>query len=149
MEKKRLFIDMDGCIVDFVSGIWALNEDAYRFWHGRYDEHPMIFEMMKPMPGAIGAYKELCKHYDVYTLSTSPWDNPNAASQKIAWMKKYLPEESYKRVILSHNKHLCHGDYLIDDRLVNGAAEFPGEHLHFGKGNRFPDWDSILEYLLP
>jgi hypothetical protein len=47
------------------------------------------------------------------------------------------------------------GDYLIDDRLKNGAGEFSGELLRFGydwendnKPNEYPDWDSILDYLL-
>ena len=47
------------------------------------------------------------------------------------------------------------GDYLIDDRLKNGAGDFKGKLLRFGldwendnKPNEFPDWDSILDYLL-
>ena len=39
------------------------------------------------------------------------------------------------------------GDYLIDDRLKNGAGEFKGELLHFGTA-KYPDWKSVLEYLL-
>jgi hypothetical protein len=39
------------------------------------------------------------------------------------------------------------GDYLIDDRTKNGAGEFKGELIHFGT-DKFPDWDSVLEYLL-
>ncbi len=30
--------------------------------------------------------------------------------------------------------------------MVNDAAEFQGEHIHFGT-ERFPDWKSVLEYL--
>lgn len=47
------------------------------------------------------------------------------------------------------------GDYLIDDRLANGAKDFKGELLRFGwdyenqKWNEYPNWDSILEVLLP
>jgi hypothetical protein len=35
-------------------------------------------------------------------------------------------------IILSHNKHLNIGDYLIDDHTKNGVHRFTGEHLHFG-----------------
>ena len=35
---------------------------------------------------------------------------------------------------------------MIDDRLKNGAAEFKGEHIHFGS-DRFPNWESVVEYL--
>ena len=37
------------------------------------------------------------------------------------------------------------GDYLIDDRMKNGASEFQGKLIQFGS-EQFPDWDAILEY---
>ena len=58
-----------------------------------------------------------------------------------------LGESAYKRLILSHHKDLNAGDFLVDDRDKNGAAEFCGEFLQFGKG-QFPDWKSVKEYLL-
>jgi 5'(3')-deoxyribonucleotidase len=58
-----------------------------------------------------------------------------------------LGEAAKKRLILSHNKHLNIGDYLIDDRTANGAGKFTGMHIHFGT-ERFPDWDSVVSYLL-
>ena len=53
---------------------------------------------------------------------------------------------AYKRLILSHHKELNHGDYLIDDRLKNGADKFQGELIHFGS-DKFPDWDAVVVYL--
>jgi len=61
--------------------------------------------------------------------------------------KKYLGKNAYKRLILSHNKHLNIGDYLIDDRTANGAGQFRGEHIHFGS-EKFPDWKAVLSYLI-
>ena len=90
---------------------------------------------------------ELAKHYDVYILSTSPWNNPTAASDKIEWVKKHMNEIFHKRVILTHHKELCQGDYLIDDRSKNGASEFKGEWIHLGS-KEFPDMDAVLSYLL-
>ena len=55
-------------------------------------------------------------------------------------------DPAYKRLILTHNKQLNIGDYLIDDRTKNGAGEFTGEHIHFGT-EKFPDWKSVLDYL--
>ena len=63
---------------------------------------------------------------------TSPWENATASSDKLAWVKKYLGKEAYKRLILSHHKHLNNGDYLIDDRdKHNGADKFKGELIVF------------------
>ena len=101
---------------------------------------------MEPMDGALDAYKRLTKKYDSYILSTAPWENPSALTDKLDWVKKYLGDASYKRLILTHNKHLNIGDYLIDDRKKNGAGEFAGEHIHFGI-EKFPDWKSVLDYL--
>lgn len=83
---------------------------------------------------------------DTFILTAAPWGNPTAANNKIDWVKKYLPNEAYKRIIISHNKHLCIGDYLVDDSTRNGAGEFTGEHIHFGT-DTFPDWKSVLDYL--
>ncbi len=147
-NKKTLYIDMDGCLVNFQSGIDALPLDVQIEYHGRLDEVEGIFGLMKPNEGAVEAYNELDKHFNVYILSTSPWDNISAASDKIAWVKKYLPN-AFKNVILSHNKHLNIGEYLIDDRILsNGVNLFKGEVVHYGS-NDLPNWKSVVEYLIP
>jgi 5'(3')-deoxyribonucleotidase len=48
---------------------------------------------------------------------------------------------------MTHHKELNRGDYLIDDRLKNGSEKFAGELILFGSKN-FPDWESVLKYLL-
>jgi 5'-nucleotidase len=58
-----------------------------------------------------------------------------------------LGENAYKRLILTHHKNLNAGDFLVDDRDKNGAAEFSGEFIQFGEGE-FPDWITVKEYLL-
>ena len=147
MSKKRLFFDMDGVLVDFESGLKLIDEATKEQYKGHLDEIPGLFALMQPLPGAIEAVRLLARRYDVYILTTSPWNNPTAASEKIEWVKKYLDDIFHKRVIITHHKDLCEGDYLIDDRGKNGASEFKGEWLHFGS-ERFPDMDSILNYLL-
>ncbi len=147
MEKKRLYFDMDGVLVNFQSGIDKLTDAVKREYEGRLDEVPGIFGLMEPMKGAIEAVHQLQEHYDVYILSTAPWKNPSAWSDKVSWVTKHLDDVFHKRMIITHCKHLCTGDYLIDDRPNNGASEFKGEWIHFGS-KRFPNWDSVLNYLL-
>ena len=103
---------------------------------------------MKPVDGAIEAYKELTKHFDVYILSTAPWNNPSAWTDKLLWVQEYLGDLAHKRLILSHNKNLNAGDFLIDDRTANGAGDFSGEHIHF-LSEQFNNWNDVLNYLIP
>ena len=144
---KILYIDMDNVLVDFKSGIDAISEEDRQQFKDDLDEVPGIFSKMKPVDGAIEAYNELTKHFDVYILSTAPWENPSAWSDKLLWVKKYLGQTARKRLILSHNKNLNAGDFLVDDRTANGAGEFAGEHIHF-LSEQFKDWDDVLSYLL-
>lgn len=149
--KQRLYIDMDGVIVDFESALRKVDNATLEQYKGILDEIPGLFDLMEPMPGAIEAVTELAKQFDTYILSTAPWLNPSSWTSKISWIHRYFGSEKdsplYKRVIISHNKHLLKGDYLIDDRLKNGASEFEGEHIHFGTP-QFPDWNKVLTYLI-
>ena len=147
MSKKILYVDMDNVLVDFPSGIAQLTPETQKEYEGRLDEVPGIFSLMKPLDGAIDAFNKLSELYDTYILSTAPWENSTAWSDKNEWVKKHLGPAARKRLILSHNKHLNRGDFLIDDRTANDAGQFQGEHIHFGQEN-FPDWKSVLIYLL-
>ena len=144
--KKVLYIDMDNVLVDFPSAIAQLDDTVINEYEGRLDEVPGIFSLMSPMPDAIEAFKELSCLYDTYILSTAPWENPSAWSDKLLWVKNHIGQAAYKRLILSHHKNLNDGAYLIDDRTNNGADAFMGEHIHFGT-DRFPDWKNVLVYL--
>lgn len=145
--KKILYIDMDNVLVDFPSGIARLDDGLRREFAGRYDDAPGIFSLMDPLEHAIESFARLAEVYDTYVLSTSPWNNPSAWSDKLLWVQKHLGEHAYKRLILTHHKNLNAGDYLIDDRTKRGVDKFVGEHIHFGTG-RFPDWPAVVEYLL-
>ena len=144
---KKLFFDMDGVLVDFQSGIDKLSDEVKKEYEGRLDEVPGIFSLMDPMPGAIEAVHTLSEYYDMYILSTAPWKNTTAYSDKLAWLTKHFGDLFKKRVIITHCKNLCDGDYLVDDRAKNGASEFPGEWVQFGS-KRYPDWEEVTRYLI-
>jgi 5'-nucleotidase len=148
IEKKILYIDMDGVLVNFQSGIDRLTDAEKIEYKDQEKNAPHIFSKMEPIEGAIEAYKMLAEKYDTYILSTAPWNNETALGDKVAWAKRYLGDTIYKRLILSHNKHLNVGHYLIDDRPhKNGAADFKGELIHF-RSEKFPDWSTVLDFLL-
>jgi 5'(3')-deoxyribonucleotidase len=167
MTKKIVYIDMDNVLVDFQTGIDKLPPETRAQYPGDkdIDDCPGIFSLMEPMPGAIAAFHELEKHFDVYILSTAPWKNPTAWHDKVEWVKTHLDSHekgsvAYKRLILSHNKNLNRGEFLIDDRLANGAKQF-GEidgqmHIHFdfrnregARDERFQTWQDVVDFLVP
>lgn len=146
-EKPILYFDMDNVLVDFQSGIDSLSMWEKHQYDGKYDEAPGIFAQMKPNAGAVECFHALSEHFDCYILSTAPWDNPGAWMDKRNWVQRFIGDKAHKRLILSHNKHLNFGHYLIDDRTANGAGQFMGKHIHFGT-DEFPDWHSVVAYLM-
>ena len=133
---------MDGVLCDF-DGAFAAHPDKQKYLTKR-DMVPNIFKDLKPMPGAIEAFEYLWDIFDVYILSTPPWDQPDGWLHKRDWVEKYIPKAK-KRLILSHHKNLNKGDYLIDDSHYRGQAGFEGQWIHFGTPD-FPDWESVLLY---
>ncbi len=145
--KRILYIDMDNVLVDFASAFPRIPKATFDEYEDRLDEVPGIFSLMDPMAGAIDAFKQLAGAFNTYVLSTSPWENPSAWSDKLLWVRRHLGDHAHKRLILSHHKNLNYGHFLVDDRLKNGADTFQGEHLHFGTP-RFPDWTTVHDYLM-
>ncbi len=142
---KIVYIDMDGVLADFQTGVDKLTEEQLN----KYERPTLIPEFFINLPtveGAKEAVEKLADKYDLFVLSTAPWDNPQAWSEKRIWLQRHFPEFK-RRLILSHRKDLLRGDFLIDDREANGASDFQGEHIHF-RQPPFSDWEQVLNYLL-
>jgi 5'-nucleotidase len=144
--KQIVYVDMDGVLVDFQSGIDRLADDAQAQYDGHYDDAPGIFALMDPKPDAIASYRELAGLFETYILSTSPWKNPSAWSDKVLWVQRYLGDVAHKRLILTHHKNLNAGDYLIDDRSNHGAESFGDRLILFGSAE-YPDWPAVMKHM--
>jgi 5'-nucleotidase len=122
IEEKVVIVhfDMDGVLVDYPEGV----------------DNPESFGEMGPIEEMVDLYNELVNdnRYEVYLLSTAPWNNPQAWMDKRLWVEKYLGEGAHKRLCLTHNKQMVIGDYLIDDRPNNGAEDFQGEWIQYKRG---------------
>ena len=140
---------MDGVLVDLVGAVYekyvhSLGDDDFTVGTV-IDQDVIPFYDAEPMPGAIEAFKQLSSdpRFEPYILSTAPWANVESLTAKRVWVEKFIGHTATKRLILTHRKDLMFGDYLIDDRPNNGAAEFKGEWIKFGS-EQYPDWASVL-----
>jgi 5'(3')-deoxyribonucleotidase len=144
ITKPIVLIDLDGVLCDFESRKREL--EAQGFKGSSIFKHPHAYKDLAPMPKAIEAWNLLQEKYETYILSTPAWSNPDSWAEKRIWVENYLGKTAHKKLILSHNKGLVIGDYLIDDRTANGVGDFKGEHIHFGT-EEYPDWDAVLKKL--
>lgn len=142
-NKKIVLVDMDGVLCDYDMKA-ALMPQWLKDKH--YDCHgiPGFYRDLEPMPGALEAFDWLNEHFDVYICSSPSWRNPSSWIDKRLWVDNVLGEKARKKLILTHNKGLVRGDYLIDDNVWNGVEDFKGEHIHFGTEM---NWKSVVEYL--
>ena len=141
-----VYVDMDNVLVDFQSALNVTDAETLKAFKGNEDEIPGVFGKMKPLPHAVESFKWLAANFDTYILSTAPWENNSAWNEKHTWVKQYLGDAAHKRLILSHHKNLLAGHYIIDDRTARGVDRFAGKHLHFGPGNAYPTWASVIDY---
>lgn len=139
MRKKIVYFDLDGVMADYDSAI-SYKDDPSVPMNG-------FFANLKPIDGAIDAFIRISEDYDCFFLTTAPWSNPYALTDKRLWVENHLGVSAFKKLITSHRKDLLIGDYLIDDRKVNGAEDFIGVHIHFGQGE-FKDWESVVNFLI-
>ncbi|MCQ2148234.1 MAG: hypothetical protein MJZ16_12085 [Bacteroidales bacterium] len=147
-EKVKLYLDLDGTLVDFESGIKKVPVKVQREYWDHPEDIEGVFALMEPMPGAIKAVKVLSEYYDCFILSTAPWDNPSAWADKDRWVQKYFGDVFFKKVILTHRKDLLSDgeSLLVDDRYAHGATKFKENLVRFN-----PDldtWDDITDVLV-
>jgi 5'(3')-deoxyribonucleotidase len=124
---NRLFIDMDGVIVE--------ENDAPEF---------VPYRHRLPVRGAIDAVKELSYYFDCWIVSKPTDLSPEACANKVSWLSHHLPQMQ-TRLILTHNKSILgdSGDWLIDDKPWKcQCEEFPGRVIRFGA-------EITWEWLLP
>lgn len=151
MTKKIIYIDLDGVLVDLEGYINQKYLPNYieSVGIGHIVDYDLdLFYEASPIEGAVESFKELTSNtnFEVYILSTAPWENEEAWKAKRVWVEKHLGESARKKLILTHHKNLLKGDYLIDDRDKNGASEFEGEHIKFGT-KPYETWKNVMQYL--
>lgn len=117
----------------------------------------MDYAALAPIRGAKTALRAMVRAGHDVRIVTSPWpSNPRCASAKIDWVMQHFGPRWARRVILTMDKTLVRGDFLIDDKpQVTGSMVPTWKHIHFtqpynvndiahGRINRWSEWESVI-----
>jgi len=134
--KAKVFIDMDGVIVDFDHAMKEkeMTGDEVKIIKG-------VYLKMRPIDGALKAVESIIgMGYDVWIATKPPTGYAHAYAEKAQWIMDHLPMLK-RKIIITHDKGLLGGvnDFLCDDRPHKANCEkFEGTLLRFVKGYHWP-----------
>jgi 5'(3')-deoxyribonucleotidase len=152
MNKKIVYVDMDGVLCDYRKRFEELESDLIPLPQTTFG----FYTSLEPIYGAIEAYKQLEEKYDVWILTRPSYQNPMCYTEKRVWVEKYLGLKAAQKLIICWNKGLLKGDYLIDDTLIPTPkteeeyymqTPFGGKFIHYGS-SRYKNWNLVKEELL-
>ncbi len=107
-----------------------------------------FYRKLKPIKDAIESVNKLLQNndFEVYILTAPSIYNPLSYTEKRIWVEEYLGMQMVEKLIISPNKSLLKGHYLIDDtKEGRGQENFEGKLIHFGS-EKFSDWQKVLSY---
>ena len=95
MNKKIVYIDMDGVLVDLGSEMnkWFENHPHLVEKFKNCPDHiPGIFRNPPPIEGAIEAVKKLAESgkYELFIATSAPWGNPQSLTDKRYWIENHF-----------------------------------------------------------
>ncbi len=178
---KRILVDQDGVLADYEKGFefWFKGlfpryevipyEKRNTFYQeDQYGEkYPEIREEIEKIPlmngfyaslpmivGAREGLEKLTEIADVRICTSPKTDNPYCASEKIEWIRRLLGDKWVRRTIITKDKTVVRGDYLIDDKPNIEGVDIPlWEQIFYdhpynrGINKKRITWEKIDEFL--
>ncbi|MGX5203456.1 5' nucleotidase, NT5C type [Aliikangiella sp. IMCC44632] len=142
-----IYVDMDDVLADYTT---RFNEEIARKPEIKFPQSTFgFYSELKPINGAIESvnYLRSQSQFEVYILSCPSYLNPLSYLEKPLWIEKHFDVEFCKRLILSYDKSLLKGDFLIDDHdCGRGQEGFEGELIQFGC-EQYPNWNEVVRYI--
>jgi len=147
---QRIIVDMDEVIADTTLGMrnWYRKNfggeiDFDKMLAGQSlvkgfpEEHQAIVRQQLFEPGffrglpvienSIEVLEEMNKRYDIYIVSAAI-EFPNSLKDKYEWLLENYPFFKWQQLVLSGDKKMIHGDFMIDDHA---------RHLEHFKGKPY------------
>lgn len=181
LDKKIILVDMDGVLADFETGFskeWRkkfpnhpyvpLNERRIYSLTESYPNGleedirsifsaPGFFENLKIIAGGKAALLKMQALGHNVLICTSPISKyENCVLEKYQWVEKNLGFDWTKKIILTKDKTLVFGDFLIDDKPEHSGLKQPAwKHVLFDAPYNkqvkarlritWDNWEKILE----
>lgn len=175
-EHVVVLVDMDGVVADMDKALAEelkvplaeLSERKDFEIPARFEksvkkiwERPGFFLWLPVMEGAKEGVAALqTAGFEVYFCTSPMSRNPTCASDKLAWVKKVFGESMMKRTIITDDKTLVRGAYLIDDRDPTTKGKFTpvwqhvvfdhpsNQHMNMNRKLRLYGWKQLTKLLL-
>lgn len=182
IREKTILVDRDGVLADFHKGLQMRWEAEHPFLYSVPTENltdinpllcypeelrpylrrimfaPGFMEDLPPVPGAIEAINEMREAGFNVKICTIVFGNiPHWSAEKISWNIRHLGKSWTDDIILTPDKTLIKGDYLIDDKpRISGAMSPEWEHILFERPYnkkspailRLSDWSRWREVVM-
>jgi len=177
-KKKRILVDMDGCLV-FLHGPWqnrlnelypgknidfslikeSITDECYELWGITEDQCTIPFyeqgfwENLPVQDDALDYFHKITKMYDVVITTKAHFNSPYCAYEKYLWVQKHLGKQE---IIMTKQKSYVHANYIIDDMIENlemcstfmTPICYTQKWNQNWKGFRVFNWKQIYDFLL-
>ena len=124
---------------------WLISNYPFKLSGGFHSKLPLV-------DGAIEALEDLKDHYDIWILTTAPWRNPIAWTEKIEWLSEHFPcgEKGYdptdKVIMCSQSTMVVANRFRGDVLVTTTEATFNGEVIQFD--NKKMNWSGLKAILI-
>jgi hypothetical protein len=113
-------------------------------------QRPVVFISMEAACDAFGkprssvqkAFRRLIESYQVYLVNSADFNHRGEMADVLSWAEQYFDAPAYNHVILTCQKHLLLGDYLID---TVPCDNFMGTVIPFGS-ETFKTWEEVITF---
>lgn len=93
--------------------------------------HPHFYRDLDPIEGAVEALHQMQEDGHTVTVCTSPWlANKTCVTDKLHWLERHLGPGWAAQAVITKDKTIVHGDYLIDDKPnITGLQQPTWQHI--------------------
>ena len=126
-----------------------------------------FYRDMLPINSAVDKINELMNYhsdkFEIFVCTSPHWTNRTCAFDKTNWLRRYIPKLDVNHIIMTSDKTVVEGDFLVDDNEVIKGVNFGktffkhilcrcGHNRHIKKSEKMPlileDWEDLVDLVM-